>query len=484
MTAILNRVLLILFTLSLVMVSGAASQRLFAANPVCPTTIPFGTLFDCELTTVGEQDTFTFAGSANDKISFRVYRTSGEFSGRLTVRNTANVVVCQVDSFQANPLIQVSCSLTTSGNYTAVIDDEFGASVGTYQVYAQRLNNAGNALAITYGTITDGNLSSVIEGDTYSVEANQNDKLILRLYRTVGALSGRMRLFDRAGNIVCQEDAFQGGALVTIEPCIITQSGTFGLIIDDENGTALGDYQLHLQRYRNAGNVLATSYGNPITGTLSTPAEIDGYTYSADANDTLLIRIVRETGSYSPRIRMYDKDGDLVCQADAFQDDPVAQVVACEITDTGTHTLFVDDELLTQTGAYRLQVQRVNNPANATSLAFGQQISGQIEGVASFDTYFIAAESAQTFKLTMTRTVGSFSPRVQVYASSGDVICSADAFQGGATAEIASCAVTQTGQYTIIVDDENLNGVGDYTLQLSCVAGGCQQRVYIPLLVR
>ena len=453
-------------------------------DAACPNVIPFGELLECTLSVVGEQDTFTFTGNANDKLYFRVYRISGNLSARLVVRNPANTSVCQVDAFQANPFVELSCTLTSSGNYSVTIDDENSTSTGSYQVYSQRLNNVGNATAIAYGKVTSGSLSSVIEGDTYIFDAEQNDKMVLRLYRTTGTFSGRIQLFDRAANLVCEANAFQGSALVTSDPCIINQSGSYSLIIDDENGNALGDYQFHLQRYRNAGNTQPISFGLPITEMLALPIELDGYTVNAEVNDKLLVRIIRETGSYSPRIRLFDKDGDQVCAVDAFQNYPVAEIEYCSIIDTGLHTIFVDDENLNGTGAYRVQLQRVNNPGNTIPLVFGQQMKAQIEGIASFDSYIIRADVAQTFKVTMIRSSGNISSRVRIYDSGGTIICSADAFQGNAEVEIPSCVIPQAGNYTVIADDESLNGVGNYSLLVTCITGGCQQHMYLPLINR
>ncbi|NJM08606.1 hypothetical protein HC891_24095 [Candidatus Gracilibacteria bacterium] len=197
-----------------------------AANPLCPAEIPFGTLFDCSLNAVGEIDTYTFAGATNDTITFRVFRVSGNFSARLVVADPNGTTVCEVVAFGAAPLIELACNLTVNGTYSATIDDGLGTATGNYQVYAQRLNGAGNATPLAYGSITEGSLSSVIEGDTYSFSAAQNDKLVVRFVRTVGTMTGRLRIFDGFGTEVCQVVSFRAYFIVTIEPASSTKAAT------------------------------------------------------------------------------------------------------------------------------------------------------------------------------------------------------------------------------------------------------------------
>jgi uncharacterized protein YkuJ len=461
-----------------------SNAQTLADNPLCPAEIPFGTLFDCSLSAVGEVDSYTFIGAANDSLSFRIYRTSGTFSARLIIKDPGANTVCEIVAFRAAPLIELACGLTVSGTYTVTIDDGLGTASGNYQVYAQRLNGAGNAKQIDYGSITEGSLSSVIEGHTYSFTAEQNDKLVVRFVRTVGAMTGRLRVFDSAGNEICQVVSFRAYFIVTIEPCIIEQGGKYNLIVDDAFGTALGDYRLHFQRYRAAGATADVSYGQIVSDELTNPAELDAFTTSVEANDLLHIRLVREVGAFTPQVRLFDKDGDLVCEVSAFRDAPVIVIEACAISKSGTHTFFVDDALLEQTGTYRLLVQRLNGAGTTLPLRFGQRQMGQIETIASFDTFTINIESAQSFTLAMSRTAGSYTPRIQVFDPAGTGICSAAAFRDAPTAEIAECAVTTSGTYTVIVDDQSLSGVGDYTLTLSCVSGSCQQKLFLPLVQR
>ena len=52
-----------------------------------------------------------------------------------------------------------SCSLTTTGTYTIQVSEYGGNSTGDYSLSLQRLNNPGNAIAMSFGQTGSGSIT-------------------------------------------------------------------------------------------------------------------------------------------------------------------------------------------------------------------------------------------------------------------------------------------------------------------------------------
>ncbi len=431
----------------------------------CPPNAIIGEVFDCSLSVVGEADNFSFSASTNDQLVARLLRTSGTYRPRIAIFDVNGNQICGNYSF--TEVIAVACAATSSGTFTLRVDDQAGSGTGNYKVYLQKLNAVGNALPVAFGQIITGTLASAIEGDAFTLEMARDDQAILRLVRTAGNYRPQLRVYNQAGTLVCGN--YTVGTPVNLEPCSITESGTYAILVDNQQLAATGDYALHIQKRNLPGSTTALQFGAPLLGTLNNVAEIDTFTFDAAQNDQILLRLAKVSGTYRPRLRVYDAAGNEVCGTYTFGD-PV-NIAYCSITTTGQHAVFVDDQSLTVTGDYRLFAQRINNPGNATQIRFGQTVTGDIDAVAMADTYLFTAANANLIKLTMTRTSGSYRPRLTVFDSGGKVICTNYSFND--TIELNNCAITSDGKFTILVDDQTLAGVGNYRLSLECLGEQC-----------
>ncbi len=455
----------------------------FASDATCPAAIPFGEVFNCSLSIVGEEDTYTFSGSTNDQLKFRMLRTSGAFLPEIRTYDPNNVIVNACSRYSLGVLVSFNCSLTSSGTYTVRIRDLNNTSTGTYQAYVQRLNGVGAASAVSFGQVVTGTLDTPIESDTYSFSASVNDKLSLRLVRSAGTFLPQIRVYDYAGNLVSMCSKYSYDELVSIT-CSVTTNGAFSILVDDLNSSATGAYALHFQRFNQPGNAVQNTFGQPIAGSLSQSAEMDVYKLDLITNDLLLIRLLRTSGNYQPRFRLFDQDGVLTCSVYSYS--ALADDDGCAITKAGTYALIVDELQELRTGDYTLHTQRINNPGNASSIAFGQSINDSIASVAAVDTYTFQATQNDKIRMKMTRTSGAFLPRIRIFTSGGLALCSDYSY--GDTADTRECPIPTTGTYIALTDDLQTAGVGAYSLSLACSSGPCAAEgktfVFLPLVRR
>lgn len=85
------------------------------------------------------------------------------------------------------------------------------------------------------------------------------------------------------------------------------------------------------------------------------PAEIDTYTFAAEAGDSVLISMARTSGTLWPQIRLFSPEG---TSAGVASGATLAELNAT-LTESGTHTILVADDLNGRlTGGYNLQLQQ------------------------------------------------------------------------------------------------------------------------------
>jgi len=319
-------------------------------------------------------------------------------------------------------------------------------------------------VSIGFGETIQCSISAAGEIDTYTFTASPGDSVLIRMTAISGSLWPGIQVYDPDGALLCE-----GSFLLTaqIDGCMLAVGGTYSIkVFDHFSGTYTGDYYLYLQRMNNPANAVSISFGQTLSGSILSPAQMNTYTFTASPGDIVLARMIAVSGSLWPGIRMYDPDGVLVCDDTT---PPTGQIASCTLAAGGTYSVFAfDGSGLGYTGDYYLYLQRLNNPSNAVPISFGQTLSGSILSPAQMNTYTFTASPgdivlvrATSFKLRW----DYLWPGIRVYDPSGVKLCEASNTAG--TAEITSCVLHAGGTYSVLVFDyPYATKTGDYYLYL------------------
>jgi hypothetical protein len=451
----------------------------------CPAALPVGQIFDCSLTTTGEIDSYTLNVTQNDTWYFLIERTAGAMRPYIRLLDANNNEVCSTYTY--NERVGMTCTITTTGAYTLKVRELANNSTltGTYIGYAQRLNTPANSAPITFGTQTDGSLQYGIEDDIFRFDALINDKINIRVFRSVGSMQPAMYVYDAQGNQLCGSYTYNN--YVALD-CTTTKTGTYYIIVGELNDEGTGSYTLHIQRRNNPGNAETVTYGVPLKRAVSKEMEMDTFTFTAAANDKVFMRSIQTSGALQPSLYVYDSAGDSVCGSYTYN---ALVRFDCDIPADGTYTAIMQDLSIVKVGEYTLYLQRRNNPGNATAIGFGQTLNGAIEEVAAVDTVTFVPKSNDTINVTLKRTSGSMNAWVGIYNNVGDEVCSSYTYNTDVT--IKNCAITITGQHTIFVTDLGDDAAGNYTLALACASATCgvpppppvlTPRIFLPVALR
>ncbi|MEK6752726.1 MAG: pre-peptidase C-terminal domain-containing protein, partial [Chloroflexota bacterium] len=273
----------------------------------------------------------------------------------------------------------------------------------------------------------------------------------------ITALWSEVRVYGPDGIKLCENN---GPNMTEIASCTLPSTGSYAVLAYDSYGTGNGDYAVHLQRLNNLGNSQPIAFGQTISASIISMAEMDAYTFTASAGDKVLVRMSNNITALWSEVRVYGPDGIKLCENNGPN---MTEIASCTLPSTGSYAVLAYDSYGTGNGDYAVHLQRLNNPGNSQPIAFGQTISAAIISMAEMDAYTFTASAGDKVWVRMSNSVTSFWSEVRVYSPDGVKLCENNSPD---TAEIASCTLPANGVYKILAFDSYGTGAGNYTIAI------------------
>ncbi len=339
---------------------------------------------------------------------------------------------------------------------------------------------AGATACAPLGQTAKGTISSAGQTNACTFSGNDNDILDFTMTTTSGTISPEIQLYNSAGKLIksaANRNAFgacAGGSFVEMDTVQLPATDTYTVIVGDCSGTNTGSYALYSQRINSPLGAVNLPFGKTQPGTISSAAQNNTYTFSANAND--IVDFTMTATGLSPRIRLYDPAGKLVVDAanrNAFgtcAGGSTREADSIPLSTSGIYVVLLADCSDTNIGTYNIYVQRVNNPAGATNLPFGQTESATISAAAQSNTYTFKANANDVVDFTMSTTSGGIYPRIRLYDPAGKQIVDAanrnafGACAGGSIWEADSVKLSTTGTYVVLLGDCSDVNTGTYDI--------------------
>ena len=200
----------------------------------------------------------------------------------------------------------------------------------------------------------------------------------------------------------------------------------------------------------NPEDAVPIEFGETLSGSIDAAGEMDAYVFSANASDVVLVRV----SAWQPMgIILYCPNGTKLKGATGS----IIVWLSSLLPDDGEHKILFY-ALLSMTGSYNIYLQRLNNPANAIPIEFGETLSGSIDAAAEMDTYIFSANASDVVLVRVSawpRPMG-----IILYCPNGTKLKGAS----GSPAELSSLLPID-GEYKILVYDL-LSITGSYKLSL------------------
>lgn len=301
-----------------------------------------------------------------------------------------------------------------------------------------------------------------------------------------------LRIYDSNGNLFADYGSGNGDT-VTDWDLAMTNSGSYTLLVGDTatgDVDDFGDYRLHYFNLSETWTV--ADEGGPLDnggnhdGTILI-GDLDAWSFAADAGNSAVLRVADLGGanSFATWLRLYDSTGTLILEATGSS--PTVRELALMPTNSGMFTLLIGDSAfpgLNGTGTYQCRLVKFpgafvvptgdeGGPMTNGFLHLGTNDLGDLD-VWSFQVCRASFVSLTCEELT---DGGSFAPHLRVYGADGALVAT--------TQDLSSAAINfqpaNSGTFTLLVDDGNLNSTGTYRLSGSgLVEGGLR---FCPLLV-
>ena len=200
------------------------------------------------------------------------------------------------------------------------------------------------------------------------------------------------------------------------------------------------------------------SYGDDVFENISNSAEVDTYTFTAQAGDVIIIRMTSTNIFVSPQLELYDPMGNLV-SSDISSNE--ARIDAT-LSSNGTYTILASDQFGDDTGDYFLSLQRTFLPPNATMIAYNSSHQFATTVPTHMEAYTFTAQAGDVIIIRMTSTNIFVSPQLELYDPMGNLV-SSDVSSNEARID---ATLSSNGTYTILASDQFGDDTGDYFLSL------------------
>jgi hypothetical protein len=212
-----------------------------SATPVasCQTDVDFGGVNSCSINPVSDIDTFSFTGEGQLIISSVTINGDLETAYELTQQDGAPVADCS----DSNPYIKTFCTLPNAGTYSLHVHDRNSSHSGDYRLYIQQLGDPGDATAVSLGAApVSAEIKTRGQFDTYTFNA-QAGWVHIVVQRNAGTLEPMFGVYQQPdGALICRDESSDN----LNEAFMLSNAGTYTLIIADRRGETTGTYSLSI----------------------------------------------------------------------------------------------------------------------------------------------------------------------------------------------------------------------------------------------
>ncbi|MEH2106373.1 PPC domain-containing protein, partial [Nostoc sp.] len=254
----------------------------------------------------GEQDSFTFTGTAGQQLFFDTLNTTNYFP--ITVYDPTGKLIDGFDS-RSNRGPNSPLFLAKTGTYKVTVDGS-GEDTGAYKF---RFLDRDAATPVNLDTPITGNFDSALnnlDAKSYSfvipavpVTASQNGKQYIYIDGTGGTAYNRYNIYNEAGVNVSNGYIYEDRELYL-------DAGSYWLEL---NGTGASDSSFNVQIITAPLTTTAMNLGDTVSGTIAKKGEQDSYTFNGTAGRQLFFKTLNTTNPFT--ITVYDPTGK---QIDSF----------------------------------------------------------------------------------------------------------------------------------------------------------------------
>ncbi len=464
-------------------------------NPSGASNLPFGQTEAGTVSSAAQSNSYTFSANLNDEVDFTLVTTSGSFSPKIRLYNGSSGALIstaypegEYGSCSGGSTVEMNTvQIPATGSYTVLVGDCSDTNIGNYEIYSQLTDNPSGSANLPFGQTQTGTISLAAQNNSYTFTATATNVVNITGVTTKGSFSPKIRLYEPNGtqlSIAYPEGEYgscSGGATVEMNTVTLPVTGVYSVLVGDCSDTNTGNYDIYSQLTNNPSGAAALPFAGTETGLIGSAAQSNSYNFSANANDVVDFTLTTTSGSFSPKIRLYNgSSGALIASAypegeyGSCSGGSTVELNTVALPATGAYTVLVGDCSDINTGNYDIYSQRTNNPSGPVGILWGQVQTGKVGFAAQSNTFSFNGSANDVVDFTLVTTSGTFSPKIRLYNPNGTQLASAypegeyGSCSGGSTVEMSGVTLPASGIFTILVGDCSDTLTGNYNLSSEC----------------
>ncbi|HEY2861953.1 MAG TPA: IPT/TIG domain-containing protein, partial [Terracidiphilus sp.] len=336
------------------------------------TNLPFGQVVSGNIASTAQANSFTFTGAVGDVVDFTMTTTNGNLNPKIRLYNPDGTLNKSASNYYANggcyPSTSVemnTITLPAAGTYTLLAGDCGDTNTGTYDLYAQSTKKPTGAATLVLNVVSSGNIASAALSNTFTFSGKTND--VVDFTVATAGFDPRIRLYNPDGTLNQSTSNYYANgtcypsASVEMNTVTLPATGTYTVLIADCGNTSTGTYNLYAQSTRTPLSATNLLWGELQTGNVASSAQSTTFKFTGAAND--MVSFTLATGSFDPKIRLYNPDGTLNHSASNYYANgacfpsSTVEMNSVKLPAAGTYTVLIGDCGDQATGTVTLSTQ-------------------------------------------------------------------------------------------------------------------------------
>lgn len=480
-----------------------------AENPVgCaegsePTPLVFGDhTTSCAVSPATDLDTFTFDGTAGDKIRYCARGTTAFFDPSIELRDPIGTLISGpafCTGTNSGCAFCVDLDLAQTGTHTIFVTDSGTNEAGNYVLQVEKLLPIAPPAVAFDSSVLD-SVSPGTDVDKYSFKGDAGTEIRFNVRGTTAFFDPRLEVRDPAGAVV-----FDSACAGTNSGCsfpsdlALSATGVYTLYVSDSGTNEAGNYQLHLQCLVGPCDSDGVAPPDPdppfvvqefpVLDDVNPGVDMDPFSFWGELGSLVRVSVLGTTAFFDPRVEIRDPSGALV--DDAFcagTNSGCSYSIEVSPASSGIYTLHVSDSGTNETGNYQFHLQCLVGPCDSDGdglldpnprphlpLSYNDPTDTGISPRVDIDSFSVAGTAGDILRVSLLGMTAFLDPRLEMRDPNGAVVLDLTC-----TGTSSGCSTTSTdttlllsGTYTVFVSDNGSDEQGTLEFNVQCLFGTC-----------
>ncbi|NNF36977.1 MAG: T9SS type A sorting domain-containing protein [Saprospiraceae bacterium] len=328
-----------------------------------------------------------------------------------------------------------------------------------YMVVCLLANGLYAQTPLQYGDNIESHISDYGEIDTYTFFGNEGDKIMIRM-RDETKVDSKIQIYAPSGELI--KDKFSDGGLASIKDFQLPETGSYTMMVADNNHNDIGKYGLSLHLLN------SPEYATPINCFHNMQTSVDKivgvYAYSFEANheDVFYAQMRALDENLEPLFYLYDAEGKKINKSK--RKGRMAVIHNDSIPHTGRYTLFMMDKGGNDMDLYGFSSQLLNHHDCAVQMTCCETTIEEIEHLAFRKPHRVVLDPNQRALIQMRAYDASLESTIEIYNEAGEMVLQASGADKMINLEIDQAI--DGSSFLVITCDEHGNDMGNYGLHI------------------